>query len=294
MPTGTPHQNAKQPMADDPFLYCAEQVRRFDHDRYLCALLAPDATRPGLMALYAFNVEIARVREIVSEPVIGQMRLQWWRDALGEFATGKVRDHPVAQALARTIADRSLDAKLLERILSGREFDLEDRTPATLDALEDYADATSAALFQAALAATGAGGEAAALAAREVGLAWALTGLLRAVPFHAQRRRLYLPQDMLATAGIAPDDVFENRAGARLAGVARQIAQGAREHLAVARSRRRDVPRAALPVLLPAVLADRHLDRLERAGFDPFAPELRRPSPGDALRLTLANFAKRY
>lgn len=293
MPTGTPHQRATS-MADDPFLYCADQVRRFDHDRYLCALLAPEAVRPGLMALYAFNVEIARVREIVSEPVIGQMRLQWWRDALGEFATGKVRDHPVAQALSRTVTDRSLDPKLLERILAGREFDLEDKPPATLETLESYADATSAALSQAALAATGVGGEAAGRAAREVGIAWALTGLLRAVPFHAQRRRLYLPQDMLAAAGVVPEDVFENRAGARLAGVARQIAQRARERLAAARMVRRDVPRAALSVLLPAVLADRHLGRLERAGFDPFAPELRQLSPGDALRLTLANFARRY
>lgn len=286
--------NPQISMADDPIAYCAEQVRRFDHDRYLCALLAPEAVRPGLLAIYAFNVEIARVREIVSEAVIGQMRLQWWRDALDEFALGKIRDHPVAQALARTMAERRLERTHFERLLTGREFDLEDKPPPTLAALETYAESTSSALFRLALEASGVTNAAAAAAAEEIGLAWALTGLLRAVPFHAGRRRLYLPLDMLAAADIEPEDVFENRAGARLAGVVRTIAGRARERLAAARARRRDVPRAAVPVLLPALLAERHLGRLERAGFDPFAPQLSRPSPGDALRLTFANVVKRF
>lgn len=284
----------KRIMADDPIQYCAEQVRRFDHDRYLCTLFAPEPVQARLFALYAFNVEIARVREIVSEPVIGQMRLQWWRDAIAEFAAGKVRDHPVAQALARALAAAPVEPGLFERLLTGREFDLADQPPATVAALEHYAEDTSASLSQAALALSGIGDGAAAAAARETGLAWALVGLLRAVPFHAPRRRLYLPEDMLARTGIGPDDVFEGRAGGRLAPMVQAIADRAREHLRAARARRREVPRQALPVLLPAVLADRHLVRLERAGFDPFAPQLQRPSPGDALRLTAANFSGRY
>src|SRR5258708_31734671 len=99
----------KRIMADDPTQYCAQQGRRFAHDRYLCTMFAREPVQARLFALYAFNVEIARVREIVSEPVIGQMRLQWWRDAITEFAAGTVRDHPVAQALARALAARPVD-----------------------------------------------------------------------------------------------------------------------------------------------------------------------------------------
>jgi NADH dehydrogenase [ubiquinone] 1 alpha subcomplex assembly factor 6 len=196
--------------------------------------------------------------------------------------------------VARATTERPVDRSMFERLLTGREFDLEDKLPATLAELESYAEATSSALFQAAVALSGVAENAASLAAREVGLGWALTGLLRALPFHARGRRLYLPHDMLAGAGLTADDVFEGRAGGRLAAVVTPIAARARDHLASARARRRDVPAEARSVMLPAVLADRHLRRLERAGYDPFAPQLQRPVPAEALRLAIANVAKRY
>ncbi len=74
--------------------------------------------------LYAFNLEVARVRETVSESLIGQMRLQWWREAIGDFASGKIRAHPVAEALAATLAEAPIRPALIERILTAREFDL--------------------------------------------------------------------------------------------------------------------------------------------------------------------------
>ena len=120
-----------------------ELVRRADPDRYFSALFAPADKRPLLLALYAFNVEIARVRELVSEPVIGQIRLQWWRDAIAEFAEGKVRSHPVAEALARALQARPIQAAHFERLLVAREFDLLDTPPADLAALEEYAAGTS-------------------------------------------------------------------------------------------------------------------------------------------------------
>ncbi len=281
-------------MADEPFTYCAEQIRRLDRERYLCALFAPSADQPRLFALYAFNLEIARVRETVSEPVIGQMRLQWWRDTLAEFASDKVRAHPVAQALAGAMAARPVRPELFERVLVAREFDLTEEAPATLAALETYALDTSAAVLQAGLDLLGVADAAADDAARHVGVAWSLVGLLRAVPFHARQRRLYLPEDLLTGAGIDRERLFEGRAGPPLADVVRQIAARATEHLAHARARRRDIPRAARPVLLPATLADGHLRRVARAGYDVFAPGLHAPATGDALRLALAAVRKRF
>ena len=281
-------------MADDPFTYCADQIRRYDYDRYLCALFAPAPERARLFALYAFNLEIARVREAVSEPVIGQMRLQWWRDALAEFANGKVRAHPVAQALAQALAERPVRPELFERLLTAREFDLSDEQPSDVAALESYAADTSSALLQAALDLVGVTDAAAEDAAGHVGVAWSLVGLLRAAPFHARQRRLYLPQDLLARAQVDSERFFEGRAGAGLLDVTRRVAERANEHLAQARARRQQIPRAARPVLLPATLADSHLKRLRRANYDPFAPELRRPAPGNALRLTLAAARRRF
>lgn len=281
-------------MADDPFTYCLDQIRRFDHDRYLCALFAPEQDRRRLSALYAFNLEIARVREAVSEPIIGQMRLQWWRDALGEFATGTIRTHPVAQALARALAERPVRPELFERLLTAREFDLTDDPPADLAALETYAADTSSALLQAGLDLLGITDSAAEAAAEHVGVAWSLTGLLRAVPFHARRRRLYLPDDLLMQAKVDREQLFEGRGGTGVAEVTRAVAARAMAHLKDARAHRRRIPGGARPVLLPAVLAERHLKRLARAGYDPFAPELRRPVTGNALWLTLAALRRRF
>ena len=77
---------------------CAALVRRVDYDRYLTALFAPPPARERLFALYAFNHEIAKVRETVSEPMIGQIRLQWWREAIGGIHAGTPRKHMVVAA----------------------------------------------------------------------------------------------------------------------------------------------------------------------------------------------------
>jgi phytoene synthase len=277
-----------------PTSYCAEQVRRLDRERYLCTLFAPPQGRERLLALYAFNSEIARVRETVSEPLIGQMRLQWWREAIAELAAGKVRAHPVAQALAAAWAQSPPRPELIERLLVARELDLDDTPPADCTALEKYAEGSAAALQQATLDLLGVHDEAADRAARHIGVAWALIGHLRATPFRARQRRLYLPVDRLAAAQVEIDDVVEGRPGPGLAVVAREIAARAGEHLRAARGLRADVPRAALPSLLPAVLAEGHLRRIARTDYDLFAPELQRPLPLDVLRLAFAAWRGRY
>ncbi len=85
--------------------YCAAEVRRFDPDRYLCALFAPPGRREDVFALYAFNVEIARTRESVSEPMLGMVRLQWWRDAIAAIYGGTPPRHEVLGASAAAVAE---------------------------------------------------------------------------------------------------------------------------------------------------------------------------------------------
>src|SRR5262245_19775917 len=199
------------PTADADLAYCLEQVRRFDRDRYLTALFARPPARADLMALYAFNLEVAKTREVVREPMMGLMRLQWWRDALAEIYAGSERRHQVVQPLAAAIRRHRLERAPLDRLLAAREHDLEEIPPADLPALVDYVDATAGGLGLLAAQTLGGVGEPAATAVRAVWTAWALAGLLRAVPFHARHHRVHLPQDLLARHGLDARDILELR-----------------------------------------------------------------------------------
>lgn len=249
----------------------AAEVRRHDHDRYLAALFAADEARPGLLALYAFNLAIARTRETVSEPILGQMRLQWWRDAVAAIYDGGGPRHDTAGALAAAIRRHDLPRAPIEALIDGRERDLDPEPPADVAALERYAEATSANLACLALVVAGDRGAETAEAGRHVGIAWALTGLLRAVPFHARTGRLWLPRDRLDAAGLSAEDVFTNRKPKALGPVVATVAAAARGHLDAARRGLGRMPRSARAVLLPAVLAEAYLGRLAAAGHDPFA-----------------------
>ncbi len=272
--------------------YVAEQVRRLDRERFLSALFAPPDRREALFALYAFNLELARIREQVSEPMMGHIRLQWWRDKLASIAAGMPVDgHPVAEPLSAAVRERGLDLARLERLIDARERDLDDAPPADLAALEAYAADTGGVLTQLALDVLGVDAPAAQDAALAVGSAWALVGLLRAAPFHAAAGRVYLPQDLLDAHGIGRDALLAGKA--ELAPAARKVAERAAGHLAAARRLRPGVPRRAVPALLPARSADLYLRALARRGWEPFAPGWAetRPRP---LRFALAALAGRY
>src|SRR5262249_14807407 len=143
----------------------AAELRRHDRDRFLATLLAPAARRPALWALLAFNLEIAKVRETVTQPLLGQIRLQWWRDALGEiYGGGGSGGHFVVGPLAEAVGLYGLRRAHLDAMIDGREHDLDDGPPETLAALEDYAEATSARLLQAELEVLGVRDEAAVAA----------------------------------------------------------------------------------------------------------------------------------
>ena len=271
-------------------------VRRHDRDRFLTALFAPADRRSDLLALFAFNYEVARTREVVSEPMLGRIRLQWWRDCLDQiYAGGATRRHEIVEPLAMAIRERGLTRAHFDALLAARERDLDDDPPESLAALEAYAAQSSAPLVLLALEVLGESGAAARQAGEAVGTGFALTGLLRAVPFHARAKRLYLPLSLCADSGLDIDrGLFELRASPELAAVAEQVAERAAAHLAAARTLRPAVPRAALPALLPAVLARADLARLRRAGYDPFAPEIAAGDPWRGWRLTLATLRRRY
>src|SRR5689334_10143303 len=172
-------------------------VRRHDRDRYQTALFAPAARRETLLALYAFNYEIARVRETVTQPMLGQIRLQWWREVPdAAYAGAPPRNHPVAVALTAAIREGELSRGSFDRLIDTREHDLADEPPPNLGALEDYAEGSSAPLILLALEGLCARHPAIEDTARQVGIGYALAGLLRAMPFHARGGRSFIPAEL--------------------------------------------------------------------------------------------------
>jgi NADH dehydrogenase [ubiquinone] 1 alpha subcomplex assembly factor 6 len=271
-------------------------VRRHDRDRFLTVLFAPADRRRDLLALYGFNYEVAKTREVVSEAPLGEIRLQWWRDGIAAiYAGAPPRQHEVMEPLAAAIRAHALSREHVDGLIDARSFDLGDQPPASLAALEAIAEASSARLTWLALAVGGARGEAARAAGRAVGLAYGLAGLLRAVPFHALAKRLYLPHDLCVQAGLRVErELFELRSTPGLRQVTAQVASAAFHHLGEARSLRRGLLRAALPALLPAALAGADLARLRRAGYDPFAPRVAAADPWRSWRLSIAALTGRY
>jgi 15-cis-phytoene synthase len=170
-------------MAED----CMDIVRQHDRDRYLSALFAPDDKRPHLFALYAFAAEVARIPSIVSEPQIGEIRLQWWLDTLDGIFDGVSHDHPVAKALATTIAEFTLPKAALRQVVEARQFDLYADHMPTRNDLEGYLGETQSGLIQLACMILDRG--AAATAGRCAGLAgvaYGLARILNAQPVQAQ------------------------------------------------------------------------------------------------------------
>ncbi len=282
-------------MSDEAHETLAHSLRRHDRDRYLTTLFAPSGKRAALVALYAFNFEVAKTREVVHEPLLGRIRLQWWRESVDAiYRDLPLRQHEVVEPLAAAIRRHDLTRYHFDRLIDAREADLADEPPASLAALERYAEDTAGRLVRLALEILGVRDDGAGEAGRHIGIAWALTGLIRALPVQARLRRVSLPADLIAQTGLDTARFLELKPSPALSQIVERLAERAREHLAAARADRAAVARGAIPALLTARLADFHLRRLARAGYDPLAPDLARPDTLAGWRLALAAWRRQF
>jgi phytoene synthase len=191
-----------------PLTYSGNIIRQHDYDRYLLSLFAPYAARPHLWALFAFNYEIAKTREVVSDTTIGLIRLQWWRDAIAGIYDGKSgNSSDVISALADTIKTHDLPREDFEALIYAREFDLEGVAPANLEGLINYCDYTTTPLTRLAMKIIGETVDDDALKA--ISVHYGMIGTLRAVPYMMKQRRLMLPQDILAKNNIPESKIFD-------------------------------------------------------------------------------------
>jgi NADH dehydrogenase [ubiquinone] 1 alpha subcomplex assembly factor 6 len=203
--------------------YCGQVVQEQDRDRFLLSLFAPVEARPDLWALFAFNHEIAKTREVVTETRLGLIRLQWWREAIAKiYDEGHAPDHEILQALKTAIQKYNLPREEFETLLYAREFDLEDVQPANIEGLINYADFTTTPLNRLALRTSG--GEPDMEPVQPVSVNYALAGILRSVAFHAAHKRCLLPEDVMKERGVNAYVLYEGKKQDGLANVAREVA----------------------------------------------------------------------
>jgi phytoene synthase len=254
--------------------FCADLVRAHDFPRYAATLFVPAAERRGLLALYAFNVEISRVHEQVSQPLPGEMRLQWWADMLAGTAHGGIEGNPVAAELQLAIANWRLPVERLSRLIDEHQFDLYNDPMPTMAALEGYINDTSSALFSLGARIAGSQSDEIEHLARHAGLAQGITQVLLALPLDASRRRLFVPLQLLESNGSDLEDVFAGKPTPKLRAALDQLIGEAQAHLKTALALLATAPPQVRPVFLPLALVERNLQHMSRADNDPFVPQV--------------------
>ena len=252
--------------------FCADLVRTHDFARYGSTLFMPAVQRRALLAVFAFNVEISRVREQISQPLPGEMRLQWWTDMLAGAGHGGVEGNPVAAELNLAIRKFGLPAERLSRLIDEHQFDLYNDPMPTMAALEGYINDTSAALFSLGAAIAGRRSPAIEHLARHAGLAQGTVQVIAALPLDASRRQLFVPLQLLESHGSGIEEVFAGKETPKLRAALDQLMGEARAHLKTAFTLLADAPPGVRAVFLPLALVRRDLPRMSRADSDPFTP----------------------
>ncbi|HLX15954.1 MAG TPA: phytoene/squalene synthase family protein [Bradyrhizobium sp.] len=252
--------------------FCADLVRSRDFARYASTLFVPGPERRALLALYAFNVEVSRVHVQVSQPLPGEMRLQWWSDMLAGKSHGGAEGNPVALELLLAIRTWRLPVERLSRLIDEHQFDLYNDPMPTMAALESYINDTSSALFSLAAAVLGQSFAEIEHLARHAGLAQGLTQIMVLLPLDASRRQLFVPQQVLANHGCGIEDVFAAKETPNVRAAVDKVLGEAREHLKTAFTLLASAPSETRLAFLPLAQVRNDLKQMSRADKDPFVP----------------------
>jgi 15-cis-phytoene synthase len=260
------------------YAYCEGLLRRDDRDRWLASLFVPREPRPHIHALYAFSLEATRVGEIVSEPLLGEIRFQWWRDVLDGKNEGDAKASPVAAALLDTIARFDLPKAPLRELISARAADLYGEPVQSVEALESYANATCANLLRlAALILDRQESAASCGAALQAGIAYGITGLIRALSWHCARGQIFVPAEILQAHGASREDFAAGRASEAVLAVIADLLALARAHLDIFYANLPDLSEKSRPAFLPVCLCEPYLRLMEKPGYKPFKSVIELP-----------------
>jgi 15-cis-phytoene synthase len=286
----TVQANSNETVSDQG--YCAGLLREHDRDRWLACLFAPEPHRRGLIALYAFSSEIERVRDMVSEPLPGEVRLQWWRDLLEGQARGHASGHPVAAELMAAIKRYRLPRSALSALIDAHTHDLYDDLLPTVTDLEGYCGETSSSLFRLASLVLADGSDAGnADLAGHAGIAYGIAALMTHAARHAARGQIFVPADIVVKHGSAREDLLSGRDTPELHAMFAEFAGQARQHLGDAERLLAQAPTATVPAYVGLGLVRPSLKRMTKPGFNLFRD--RAESPQWMRQWHLWRFARR-
>ena len=258
---------------DADFQHCAALVREADRDRYLAALFAPADRRNALFSLYAFDLEIARVRDVAREPMPGEIRLQWWREVLEGKRDTEAAAHPVAAAFLETLTQYHLPRAPLIDLIEARSFDLYDDPMSSFAELQGYARQTAGTIVEdAARVLAGDLNAAVVDLAHAAGEALTLAAVLTKLPLHTARGQLYLPLETLSAYAAKHEDIFARKATTELRTALAELRLRARSHLSRIGEAATEIPPRVWPAFLPLAPLRPLLLRMERRDYDPFQP----------------------
>jgi phytoene synthase len=258
----------------DHYQHCLQFLRQSDFDRYLAVLYAPEDKRPALAALYAFNAEIARIRDVVHDALPGEVRLQWWRDLINGTEHGAVNGNPVAALLLQAIQEYQLPRSVFDAYCEARIFDLYNDAMPSRNDLEGYCGETACAILQmAAMILDTDAAKSSAELSGHAGVAQAVSGLLRLLPLHRRRGQVYVPEDMLQAVGVNAEQFIKGDDKQAMQRVVSVLTALAREHYAAFEKQPMpaSLKAAYLPVrLVPVVLkrAESKAEQVAEQGID--------------------------
>ncbi|KAG2151391.1 isoprenoid synthase domain-containing protein [Suillus clintonianus] len=263
----------------NPAEYCKDLVRKHDYEGYLTSQLYPKRFQGGYFALRAFYIELATVREAVSQTTLGQARLMFWRDAMKDIYNNKPPRHPIAIAIHEATRDNHLPLYHFNRIIEAREQELHNQTHLTLESITSHAESVSSTFLYLLLAMLNLPSSTLAHAASHLGVAQSLTTLLRALPFHASKGVMVIPAEITAKHGVNQQEIFsKGKSSHGLEDAVFELATVANDHLLTARDMFKEsggrVPVDAMPVFSAAIPVVSILSTLEAVNFNVFDPSM--------------------
>ena len=254
---------------NDSASYCVALVRERNIDRYLAALFLSSDIRRDVYALYAFDAEITHIRSMIKEPMMGEIRLQWWRDIISGDRAGEAQSNPVASELMRVVDLNNLTPMGFDNYLKARVFDLYNDPMPDTATFEGYSGETSSFLFYqtaSILARTTDVAIAGELTecAGHAGVCWAIVDVLKNLPVHRARHQCFVSGDVLTKADVTLDEYFSDENEDQKVSLVYELIVEARRHQHNFRDHFTKLPLELRPAFLPMSLVSPCLVRIEK------------------------------
>jgi len=269
---------------------CAQEIRKNEHDQFLCGLFAPEERQTDFFAMQLFHMETLRIRDAVSEPHLGLIRLQWWRDLVDGIYSGERNaeaENGTHQEIAQTLAKRSIDKALFDRYFNARSFDMEDRAHDDMSALVRYCEATGGLSAQIKEAAIGCQ---ISEASRMIGTANALCHIIRTLAHQSRVARCKLPLLLIKKHNLDLNGFYKFESSSELKNSVAELVNEIERLIADARTQ------GATPnaVLLNTISLEDYLKRLKKVDYDPFNPNIGQGRLSKQIKLAFKAWRNRY